>query len=222
MSRAQRRQHFILAGSFIVLAVTGFALKFPDSWLARALGSSEPFRRWAHRVAGIILLLGGVWHLIYLLSSPDGRRLVRDLFPLKKDLRDCWRAARWLCGLRKEKPKISRFGYAEKMEYWAVVWGTIIMGVTGLMIWFKIDVTRFLPRWIVDVALTIHYYEAVLACLAIVVWHFYHVIFDPDVYPLNPACWDGRVSRRWQAHEHPLDVPKRGPPPVDPDNYQPE
>jgi cytochrome b subunit of formate dehydrogenase len=91
------------------------------------------------------------------------------------------------------------------MEYWAVIWGTIIMGVSGLMIWFKMDVTRFLPRWIVDVALTIHYYEAVLACLAIIVWHFYHVIFDPDVYPINPACWDGRVSKEWQAHEHPLD-----------------
>ena len=106
-----------------------------------------------------------------------------------------------------EKPKIGRFGYAEKMEYWAVVWGTIIMGVTGLMIWFKLDVTRFLPRWAVDVALTIHYYEAVLACLAIVVWHFYHVIFDPDVYPLNTACWNGRVSEEWQKHEHPLEEP---------------
>jgi hypothetical protein len=79
------------------------------------------------------------------------------------------------------------------------------MGATGLAIWFKMDVTRFLPRWLVDVALTIHYYEAVLACLAIIVWHFYHVIFDPDVYPLNLACWDGKVSEHWQEDEHPLD-----------------
>ena len=92
------------------------------------------------------------------------------------------------------------------MEYWAVIWGTIIMGVTGLMIWFKMDVTQFLPRWAVDVALTIHYYEAILACLAIVVWHFYHVIFDPDVYPLNWACWNGKVSKHWQEDEHPLEV----------------
>jgi cytochrome b subunit of formate dehydrogenase len=91
------------------------------------------------------------------------------------------------------------------MEYWAVVWGTIIMGVTGLLVWFKMDVTQWLPRWAVDVALTIHYYEAILACLAIIVWHFYHVIFDPDVYPLNLACWDGKVSKHWQEEEHPLD-----------------
>jgi cytochrome b subunit of formate dehydrogenase len=91
------------------------------------------------------------------------------------------------------------------MEYWAVVWGTVIMGATGLMIWFKMEVTRFLPRWVVDVATTVHYYEAILACLAILVWHFYHVIFDPDVYPLNRAVLDGRVSRHWLEEEHPLD-----------------
>jgi len=92
------------------------------------------------------------------------------------------------------------------MEYWAVVWGTIIMGVTGLMIWFKLGTTHWLPRWVIDVATTIHYYEAILACLAIVVWHFYHVILDPDVYPLNRACVDGRVSEEWYAEEHALDA----------------
>src|ERR1051326_1777162 len=90
------------------------------------------------------------------------------------------------------------------MEYWAVIWGIIIMGATGLAIWFKLDATKFLPRWILDVALTIHYYEAILACLAIVVWHFYHVIFDPDVYPFNSACWKGKVSNKWQQEEHPM------------------
>ncbi|HUB87011.1 MAG TPA: cytochrome b/b6 domain-containing protein [Verrucomicrobiae bacterium] len=208
MSAAQRWQHFVLAGSFIILAVTGFALKFPDSWLAKLLGSNEPFRRWTHRIAGIVLLLAGIFHLVYLLSSRDGRKLLKDLFPVKKDLADATCAVKYLCGLSSQKPKIGRFGYAEKMEYWAVVWGTIIMGVTGLMVWFKLDVTRFLPRWAVDVALTIHYYEALLACLAIVVWHFYHVIFDPDVYPLNTACLDGKVSEEWQQHEHPLEERK--------------
>ena len=212
MSLSQRWQHAVLALSFITLAVTGFALKFPDSGLAAMLGSSEPVRRWIHRIAGVVLLLVGVWHLIYLLSSKDGRRLVRDLFPVKKDLADVWQAVRYLAGWSDEKPKIGRFGYAEKMEYWAVLWGTIIMGTTGLMVWFKLDVTRFLPRWAVDVALTIHYYEAVLACLAIVVWHFYHVIFDPDIYPLNTACWSGRVSEEWQKHEHPLELPENGKP----------
>jgi formate dehydrogenase gamma subunit len=208
MSLGQRWQHAVLAFSFIVLAVTGFALKFPDSWVAKLLGSNEVFRRWTHRIAGVVLLLVGAYHIVYLLTTTEGRRLVRDLFPAKKDFQDVTGNARYLAGLSAAKPKFSRFGYAEKMEYWAVVWGTIIMGVSGIMVWFKMDVTRFLPRWAVDVALTIHYYEAILACLAIIVWHFYHVIFDPDVYPLNRACWNGKVSKHWQEEEHPLDKPR--------------
>jgi formate dehydrogenase gamma subunit len=205
MTASQRWQHFVMAGSFIVLALTGFALKYPDSWLAKVLGSSEPFRRWSHRIAGVVLMLIGLYHAIYLLTTADGRKLVADLFPVKKDALDVLQAVRYLAGLSKHKPQIGRFGYAEKMEYWAVVWGTIIMGATGLAIWFKIDVTRHFPRWVVTVATTIHYYEAVLACLAIIVWHFYHVIFDPEVYPLNTACLDGRISEEFQLHEHPLE-----------------
>jgi len=211
MTASQRWQHFVLAGSFIVLALTGFALKFPDSFLAKMLGSNEPFRRWTHRVAGIVMLLIGAYHLIYILTTRDGRKLVADLFPVKKDLADVLQAVRYLTGLSKAKPKIGRFGYAEKMEYWAVVWGTIIMGATGLAIWLKIPVTDFLPGWMVTVATTIHYYEALLACLAIVVWHFYSVMFDPDVYPLNTACLDGRISEELQAHEHPLELPTEDP-----------
>jgi cytochrome b subunit of formate dehydrogenase len=107
--------------------------------------------------------------------------------------------------LQKEKPKIARFGYAEKAEYWAVIWGTMIMGLTGLMIWFKLGVFGFLPRWWLDIALAVHFYEAILATLAIIVWHFYHVIFDPDVYPLNFALVDGKVSEEVYKEEHELD-----------------
>ncbi|HEU5069853.1 MAG TPA: cytochrome b/b6 domain-containing protein [Verrucomicrobiae bacterium] len=204
MNRQQRWQHFILLTSFIVLAVTGFALKFPDSWLARLLGAHEDFRRWTHRVAGVIMLGLGLYHVSYLLFTRDGRRLLRDFLPEAKDARDVVANARYLTGTRPEKARFKRFGYAEKLEYWAVVWGTIIMGVTGLAIWFKMEVTQFLPRWVIDVATTIHYYEAILACLAILVWHFYHVMFDPDIYPVNLACWDGRVSEHWMEDEHPL------------------
>ncbi len=214
MNLSQRWQHAMLGLAFVALAVTGFALKFPDSLLARLLGSSESFRSWSHRIAGVLLLLVGAFHLVYVAVSKDGRKLVVDFLPVKKDLADVVGTARWLVGLRKEKPRIGRFGYAEKMEYWAVVWGSIIMGVTGLVVWFKMEVTQWLPRWAVDVALTIHYYEAILACLAIIVWHFYHVMFDPDVYPVNLACWDGKVSAHWQREEHPLEALPRDAPPI--------
>jgi formate dehydrogenase gamma subunit len=207
MDRHQRWQHGLLLVSFIVLAATGFALKFPDSWIAHLLGAHEDFRRWSHRVAGVIMLGLGGYHVAYLLLAAKGRKLLRDFLPEKKDVQDVLTNVHYLSGASPEKAKLKRFGYPEKMEYWAVVWGTIIMGVTGLAIWFKIEVTQFLPRWAIDVATTIHYYEAILACLAILVWHFYHVMFDPEIYPVNLACWDGKVSEHWQEDEHPLEQP---------------
>jgi cytochrome b subunit of formate dehydrogenase len=99
---------------------------------------------------------------------------------------------------------MGRFTYAEKAEYWALVWGTIVMGVTGLMLWFEVQVSSWLqlPRWWVDVALLIHFYEAILATLAIIIWHLYAVIFDPDVYPVNFAVLDGRMREGHFRHEH--------------------
>ena len=200
----QRVQHWLLLTSFIVLVLSGFALQYPDSLLAWLLGSNEYLRRIMHRVAAIIMLVVGVYHLLYLAFSRDGRRWVRDMLPKLKDVRDVIGNFSYYLGLKHAKPKIARFGYAEKAEYWAVIWGTLIMGLTGLMIWFKISLFSFLARWWIDIALAIHFYEAVLATLAIIVWHFYHVIFDPDVYPVNFAFIDGRMSEDLFKEEHEL------------------
>jgi cytochrome b subunit of formate dehydrogenase len=203
MDRGQRLQHFVLMSSFMVLAVTGFALKFPTTWFAHLLGSEE-IRRWIHRIAGLVLIAGGVYHICYVVFTAKGRKLLGDLWPRWRDARDLMTNAGHLA-FGKPKAKFGRFGYPEKIEYWAVVWGSVVMGVTGLAIWFKLDVTRWFPRWLVEVAITIHYYEAILACLAIIVWHFYHVMFDPDVYPMNWAWLDGKVPRKWHEEEHPLE-----------------
>ena len=210
MSRAFRIQHFILLTSFVLLALTGFALKYPDSWLAWVFASDENVRRWLHRGAGVILVALGFFHVIHSLLTRDGRRLLRDFLPRFQDLRDIADNLRYFTARSPHRARFARFGYPEKLEYWAVAWGIVIMGVTGLMIWFKMDVTRWLPRWVVEVAVTIHYYEAILACLAIVVWHFYHVIFAPDIYPMNWAWWDGKVPAHWQKEEHPLDTSTPG------------
>ncbi|MCC7519346.1 MAG: cytochrome b/b6 domain-containing protein [Verrucomicrobiae bacterium] len=214
MDLAQRIQHFLLATSFVYLAITGFALKYPDSWIAWLGGPNEELRKTGHRIAGVFLLSLGAVHLGYLAVTQEGRRLFRDLLPARSDLRDLATVALRLLGRDAARPRFGRFGYPEKFEYWAVLWGTGIMGVTGFAIWFKIDVTRFLPRWVVDVATTIHFYEAVLAVLAILVWHLYHVMFDPDTYPMNWAWMDGRVSEAWHREEHPEDtLARRVPPP---------
>jgi formate dehydrogenase gamma subunit len=200
----QRVQHWLLLTSFITLVLSGFALQYPDSWLAWLLGGSEYLRRIIHRIAAVIMLVVGIYHLAYLFWSKDGRLWVKDMMIRGKDFKDVIGNFGYYFGVSKSRPKIARFGYAEKAEYWAVVWGTLVMGLTGLMIWFKLGIFSFLPRWAIDIALAVHFYEAVLATLAIVVWHFYHVIFDPDVYPVNFAFLDGRVSEEHYREEHQL------------------
>ncbi|HVU44658.1 MAG TPA: cytochrome b/b6 domain-containing protein [Terracidiphilus sp.] len=210
MTTNQRWQHLILLTSFVFLVITGFALKFPDSWFAHTLGMGEHLRGIIHRVAGVVLIVAGIYHVFYVAAAREGRKLLRDLAPRPKDAFDVWAAMRYYLGLGGEKPKFARFSYAEKAEYWALVWGTALMGLTGLMIWAKVWVGNLLARWWVDVATAIHYYEAILATLAIVVWHLYQVIFDPDVYPMNWAWWDGKMPVELYRHEHALDAQGAG------------
>jgi formate dehydrogenase gamma subunit len=206
MTPKQRMQHLILLTSFFVLVVTGFALRYPDSWFATVLGLSEHWRSLIHRIAGVLLIADGVYHVFYVAFTADGRRLIRDLFPTLKDATDAIGTMLYYTGFRKEKPKFGRFNYAEKAEYWALVWGTALMAVTGIMLWAKVPVGNAFARWWIDAATAVHFYEAILATLAILVWHLYQVFFDPDMYPMNWAWRDGTMSAEHYRYEHELDT----------------
>ena len=201
-----RWQHAILLLSFIVLVLTGFALKFPDSWFSSFLSLGERMRHLLHRVAAVFLIGVSLYHMVDLAFTRDGRKLFRDLIPSLDDVRGAWENLLYHLGFASHKPAFARFNYAEKAEYWALVWGMIVMAGTGLMLWAKVSVGNHLPRWWLDVATAIHFYEAVLATLAIVVWHFYQVFLDPDVYPMNWAWWDGKMPLHHYREEHALDT----------------
>ena len=89
--------------------------------------------------------------------------------------------------------------YIEKAEYWAVVWGAVIMVLTGVVLWANNWALSWLPKSVLDFLTAVHFYEAVLATLAIVVWHFYFVLFDPEVYPMDPAWLTGKSVRRRES-----------------------
>lgn len=200
-----RIQHAALLTSFFLLVLTGFALKFPDSWFASMLSLGERMRSLVHRAAAILLISVSVYHIFDVILSREGRRLVRDLFPTLDDMRGAWQNLSYYLGLSKNKPDFPRFNYAEKAEYWALVWGMFVMAGTGIMLWAKVFFGNHLPRWWLDIATAIHFYEAVLATLAILVWHFYQVFLDPDVYPMNWAWWDGKMTVHHYREEHGLD-----------------
>lgn len=195
MSRGFRAAHGLMMVSFIVLAWTGFALKYPEGWWAAPLVMWEgklALRAGIHRAAAVVLLASVAFHVIHLAMDRQARACIRKMLPNLGDVHEFRERVSWFLGRRRDMPRSPALGYPEKMEYLALLWGTVLMAVTGLALWFENLTLRWLPKWAADVATTIHFYEAVLATLAILVWHFYFVIFDPLVYPMDTAWLTGR------------------------------
>ena len=198
----ERVQHAVLALSFFVLAWSGFALRYPDQWWARPLlllEGTRSMRGLIHRVAATVFIMVTVTHVMSLLNSRALRGHWKRLLPNRRDPREALANFAYNLGISHAQPWSATYSYVQKAEYWAVVWGAVLMITSGLMIWANDLVLKLLPKSWLDVVTSIHFYEAVLATLAIVVWHFYSTIFDPDIYPLNTTFWTGR---RVETHEH--------------------
>lgn len=211
MSKSERVQHFLLFTSFITLILTGFGLKFPEAfwvkWIVYIIGDNAfEARGVVHRVASIVMIAASLYHVYYILFTERGKQLVRDFLPCKQDLFDFKDSMLYLIGRSDVKPKLGRFSYIEKMEYWAVVWGTVIMGATGFILWFENTFLKIVGTTGMDISTAIHYYEAILASLAILVWHFYFIFLNPDVAPMNKAWSKGYLTREQMEHEHPLEL----------------
>ena len=209
MTVNETMQHWVLAISFVSLVISGFSLRFSEAWWVQLLfgwGGGEGFliRGLVHRIAAVIFVICCIWHMGYL-GTRRGRRWFRDMLASPRDLVHIKQSALYFLGVVRQKPAFGRFSYMEKCEYWALIWGAVIMTVTGVLLWFdNYFVDRWnLPKGILDVALVIHYYEAWLATLAILVWHGYSTVFGPMVYPMNPAWLAGRMPKEMYTHEHP-------------------
>jgi cytochrome b subunit of formate dehydrogenase len=190
--------------------VTGFSLMFPYSvWtiiIIRFFGGFY-LRGVIHRIAAVVFVGLSIYHLGFLLFTPRGRKETKELLPAKKDFSDFFQMLKYFAGWEKERPKFGRFSYVEKSEYWALVWGTLIMTITGILLWAETKTIGLFTKLGFDLAKVIHGYEALLAALALLVWHFYHVHFNPEDFPFKNKIWlDGKISREKMAKEHPLEL----------------
>jgi predicted CXXCH cytochrome family protein len=210
MNLGERAQHLALMVSFILLVITGFMLRYPDAWWVAGIRrlSSRTFelRSLIHRIAAVVMVATSLYHVVYVSVTRRGRQFLRDMWWRVRDLRDPITALRYNVGLSGERPKFDRFSYVEKAEYWALVWGTIVMAATGTIMWFDNTFIGLLSKLGYDISRAIHFYEAWLASLAILVWHIYFVIFNPDVYPMNMAWLKGTLTEREMEEEHPLEL----------------
>lgn len=183
--------------SFILLVVTGFALKFPNSFWVNGLeyvGMNEPVRGLLHRFSAVLLIALSLWHIGELIILKSGRQLLVALIPKSNDIKELVQTMKFSLFSGKEKPNFSRFDYTEKVEYWALIWGTIIMVLSGFILWFPEWFGRFNWIWLIKVSEVIHYYEAWLATLSILIWHLFFVLFHPKEYPMAMTWLHGRMS----------------------------
>lgn len=210
MTGHERLQHAALVISFGLLVVTGFMLRYPEAWWVVGIRDLSvrafEWRNLIHRIAGVVMLAAGVWHVWYLAFTARGRQLFIELLPRGRDLFDPFKVLRYNLGLAPTKPAFGRFSYIEKAEYWAMMWGSLLMGITGVVLWFDNTSMGLFTKLGFDISRTIHFYEAILATLAIIVWHFYFVIFNPDVYPMNLSWLTGKMSEREMLEEHPEEL----------------
>ena len=203
--RAQRIEHGLLVLSFTILSISGLPQKYPDTgwgqWMIWLMGGIET-TRFIHHTAAIVLILGSIYHLASVGYRLLVRRVQMSMLPGWKDVMDAVQTLAYNLHLIKEPPKMGRYTFGEKVEYWAVVWGTVIMILTGFMLWNPIATSRLLPGEFIPAAKAAHGGEALLAVLSIVTWHFYNV----HVKSFNKSMFSGWLNRHEMEEEHPLEL----------------
>lgn len=200
-SIAQRIEHLILILSFTILALTGIPQKFAQAGISEAiialLGGITTVRI-IHRVAATLFALEAIYHAFVIGYKLIVWRVEASMLPGIRDGRDVYDYFMHNIGLKKEAPRLPRYNFAEKMEYWAMLWGLILMGLTGFILWNPIAAARILPGVFIPAAKVAHGWEAVLAVAAIIIWHFYNV----HLKRWNWAMIKGRLSREEMEEEH--------------------
>ncbi len=201
----QRIEHWVLVVSFTTLALTGLPQKYPLAGISDViigfLGGIETVRT-IHHVAAVIFILESVYHLVVVGYKLFVQRMQASMLPGVSTVTEGIQSLLYNLGIRRDLPKAGRFNFAEKIEYWAMIWGLVLMGLTGFMLWNPIAVTNALPGEFIPAAKSAHGNEAVLAVLAILVWHVYSV----HLRHWNWSMFNGKLTRKEMEEEHPLEL----------------
>jgi formate dehydrogenase gamma subunit len=208
-SLRQRIEHGLLILSFTMLCVTGLPQRFVDAAWAQGfislMGGLDTVRS-LHHLFGIMLVFEGIYHtIVSIYELLFARSKPTAMFPRLQDAKDALRQVAHLAGMKAERPRFGRYDFRHKLEYWSVAWGTLLMGVTGLILLFPIVATTFLPGAAFTASKVAHSYEALLAFLAIALWHLYNTHFAAEAFPMDTSIFTGRVSAEKMREEHPLE-----------------
>lgn len=232
MNLAERTQHFILIITFFVLIITGLPLFFYEIGLFKSMFSLQRsfyIRGILHRVAAVAFIINLIWHLFYTAFTSRGRDNFKEMIPKFKDFKDAFELFWHNLGLTRflyrrgflkkffdshpywlfnHHPQFGRYNFIEKFEYWAVGWGSVLMIISGFFMWnVELSLSLF-PLWVHDIFIIIHGYEAILAFLAVIIWHMYNVHLNPENFPMSKVWLNGKITGKELRILHPLEYQK--------------
>ncbi len=211
-SPVQRSFHFLLLVSFLIQGATGLARMYIETTWGLSLAwvfGGYAFSLTVHKVIGVMMVIGFAVHSVYLLTAVNWRDFPRSLIsaeslvPQPKDMLDFFRHIGWFLGLGK-MPKFDRWGYWEKFDYWAVFWGMMVMGVTGLIMAYSLIVTLILPGWVLNIVFWIHRIEGILAMGHVFIIHFFIGHLRRHNFPMDRTMFEGSVDLDSMRHEKPV------------------
>jgi cytochrome b subunit of formate dehydrogenase len=203
----EKLQHLIFVVCFFMLVVTGFMVWLPEymfEFLGKAKEGVFLARGIVHRIFGTIMIGVSLYQIYYLISTTSGRRWFWDMMIKKNDLKEFFDNMLYLIEVKDHPPEFDRFSYKHKAEYMALIVGTTLMSVTGLILWFE----YYWDKFIVDIATLVHSMEAILACLAVMVWHLYEVHLRPHKFPIDKMWLTGLIDEVEMKEEYPLHYKK--------------
>src|SRR3990172_10086843 len=204
----QRIEHVALMVSFTMLSVTGLAQRFYTAawaqWVITSLGGIG-YTRLVHRAFAVLFILSIVYHVGYVIYMLFVRHAKPTMLPTLKDFRDVVATLRYSFGFTDRKPEFGRFDYRQKFEYLGIMFGSVIIIVSGFFLTYPVLVTQLLPGQFIAAAKEFHGNEAMLAVLTIVIWHLYDVMFKPGIFPADTSIFSGKISREREMEEHPLE-----------------
>ena len=208
LNRSEINQHLIFVICFVILIITGFMDKLPEN-IINILGDTKEIvftvRSILHRIAGTVMIIVSVYHVYYVLFKRAGRRWLIGMIPTFQDAKDFVSNMLYLLGVKDKKPEFDRFSYKHKFEYIALIAGTTLMSITGIILWTE----QLWNKFYVDIAALVHQMEAILAGMAIIVWHLYEVHFKPGESAPPGNMWlTGLMDEHHMKEEHPLHYKK--------------
>lgn len=205
---SERIMHVLLFASLIILSITGLTLKYHESmftqWIIKLEGGVL-FRGKIHRLAALVLMGVFLYQLLRIIFTRRAHDFFHDMIFRKKDFGDFIAMFKYNLGLQKDMPRFDRFSYIEKFQYWAAALATVLLGVSGIILWAETFFMMVFPKWVLDLNHIVHSFEATVGFLVLVVWHLYNVHLNPRVFPMNNVWLTGKISKEDLKRDHQLE-----------------